>query len=113
MRMHLIYAVVAAVAAIAIPVYYWVVVPEPKQLQENKAFFEAVAKLSDPDHLKKVVAQISKDADAFLITAKRTVDATIVLLAIVLAASAAAFLHSYIELRRVRNGAQPRRTDAL
>jgi hypothetical protein len=113
MRRHLIYAVIAAVAAVAAPVYYWVVVPEPKQLHENKAFFRDVAKISDPEHLKKVVAQISKDADAFIVTAKEAVDAIIVLLTVVLAASAAAFLRSYVELRRLTGEARAKKTDAL
>jgi hypothetical protein len=112
-RLHLLYAVLAAVAAIAIPVYYWLIVPEPQQLQNNSAFREAVAKISDPEHLKKVITQVIRDADSFLITAKKAVDAAILLLVVVLVASAAGFLQSYVRLRRLQQASDREKSGAL
>lgn len=104
--MHLLYAVAAAVAAVALPIYYLALVPESAPLLNNKTLFEAVSRISDPEQLISVVRQISRDANAFFVTSKDMVEAAIILLAAVLGAVAATFLHSYLELRRLEEDSQ-------
>ena len=112
MRMHLAYAAIALISAVGIPTYYWVVVPEPKQLHGN-ALNESVAQISDPDRLRKVATTVAREADDFAATAKRAVDSAVVLMAVALVAAAIAFLHAYFQLRRFLRQPEEAKPDAL
>jgi hypothetical protein len=112
MRMHLAYAAIALISAVGIPTYYWVVVPEPKQLHGN-ALNESVAQISDPERLRKLATTVAREADDFAVTAKRAVDSAIVLLAMALVAAAIAFLHAYFRLRHLQRQPEEAKPDAL
>jgi len=112
MRMHLIYAAIALLCAAAIGMYYLVVVPEPTPLHANAKFRDSVSGISDPEHLKKVVATVARESDEFAVAAKKTVDAAVVLLVMALVLTAIAFVHAYFRLRRLERSTQ-RAGDAL
>jgi len=103
MRMHLVYAAILFALAIIICAYYWIVVQTPSFDRHSAAFHDSVTRISDPEHLKRVVFTVTKEAESFAITAKRTVDAVIVFLAIVLCAAGSGFLHTYFSIRRLQD----------
>lgn len=83
-RANVVLALIFAVAAAAIPAYYKHILPDPPALQSNAEFQRNIASIADIEHLRKVLHTVVVGSDNVVAASKRTTDAAVDLLSIVL-----------------------------
>ena len=100
-RTSLVMAVGSAILAAVFLLSYRYLAPEAPVLYDNPDFRADVAKMTNPEALRKLLLEIASSSDQSLVATRQALDAAIYVAFAVLLSAAAAFATMYVALKRL------------